>query len=54
MKEGNAQRIVKAIAPGWNMLTNYKDARNERIWILLDTNNLIINGIKDDAQMIHC
>nr|XP_016466470.1 PREDICTED: uncharacterized protein LOC107789209 [Nicotiana tabacum] len=54
VKEGNAQRISKAIVPGWNVLTNYKDARNGRIWLLLDTNHLIVTGLKDDAQMIHC
>nr|XP_016469827.1 PREDICTED: uncharacterized protein LOC107792151 [Nicotiana tabacum] len=54
VKEGNAQRISKAIVPGWSILTNYKDARNGRIWLLWDTSHFIITGIKDDAQMIHC
>ncbi|XP_075103819.1 uncharacterized protein LOC142178376 [Nicotiana tabacum] len=54
VKEGNAQRISKAIVPGWSILTNYKDTRNGRIWLLLDTSHFIITGIKDDAQMIHC
>lgn len=30
VKEGNAQRISKALVPGWSMLANYKDARNGR------------------------
>ncbi|XP_070031557.1 uncharacterized protein [Nicotiana tomentosiformis] len=54
VKEGNAQRISKAIVPGWNVLTNYKDAKNGRIWLLCDTNHLIVTSLKDDAQMIHC
>ncbi|XP_075077303.1 uncharacterized protein LOC142164039 [Nicotiana tabacum] len=54
VKEKNAQRIAKAIPAGWNVLTNYKDAINGRIWILWDTTNLIVNRIKYDAQMIHC
>ncbi|XP_075086042.1 uncharacterized protein LOC142168789 [Nicotiana tabacum] len=53
VKEGNAQRISKAIILRWSILTNYKDARNGRIWLLWDTSHFSITGIKDDAQMIH-
>ncbi|XP_019255156.1 PREDICTED: uncharacterized protein LOC109233746 [Nicotiana attenuata] len=51
--EQNAQKIAKAIASGWNVLTNYQDALNDRIWILWDTNSLLVNGINYEAQMIH-
>ncbi|XP_019241803.1 PREDICTED: uncharacterized protein LOC109221818 [Nicotiana attenuata] len=53
VKEENAQKILKYIAPGWDILTNYREAKNGRVWLLWNSNILMVTKIRDDPQMIH-
>ena len=52
IKETNSKTILKAIAPGWKIIHNYKEAANGRIWILWDESWYDIKLIKSSAQMI--
>ncbi|XP_075074296.1 uncharacterized protein LOC142161947 [Nicotiana tabacum] len=53
VKEENAQKISKYITSGWDILTNYREAKNGRVWLLWDTNHLMVTRVRDDPQMIH-
>ncbi|XP_019233638.1 PREDICTED: uncharacterized protein LOC109214193 [Nicotiana attenuata] len=53
VKEENAQKISRYITSGWDILTNYREAKNGRVWLLWDTNYLMVTRVKDDPQMIH-
>ena len=53
-KEVNIKATLKAIAPGWRIIHNYKEAANGRIWIIWDESWYDIKLINSSAQMIHC
>ena len=54
VKETNSKATLKAIAPGWKIIHNYKEAANGRIWIIWDESWYDIKVIKSSAQMMHC
>lgn len=54
VKEINKVRVEKAIANGWNFLSNYRDAPNGRIWIGWDPQQITVTSIREGEQFIHC
>ena len=54
VKEANSNTILKAIAPGWKIIHNYKEAVNGRIWVIWDDSWYEVKVIKSTAQMVHC
>ena len=54
VKEANSNNILKAIAPGWKIIHNYKDAVNGRIWIIWDDSWYEVKLLKSTAPMVHC
>ena len=54
VKETNSTAVLKAIAPGWKIIHNYKDAANGRIWLVWDDSWYDIKLLKSTAQMVHC
>ncbi|XP_010317681.1 uncharacterized protein [Solanum lycopersicum] len=53
VKEVNIKATLKAIAPGWRIIHNYKETANGRIWIIWDESWYDIKLINSSAQMIH-
>ena len=54
VKETNSKATLKAIAPGWKIIHNYKEAANGRIWIVWDDSLYEIKLLKSTTQMVHC
>ncbi|KAH0698460.1 hypothetical protein KY284_012675 [Solanum tuberosum] len=54
VKEHNMTKILQAIAPGWDIHSNYQDAINGRIWLLWDPNCYDITLHHKSSQLIHC
>ncbi|XP_015068674.1 uncharacterized protein LOC107013227 [Solanum pennellii] len=54
VKETNSKATLKAIAPGWKIIHNYKESANGRIWIVWDGSWYDIKLIRSSAQMVHC
>ena len=46
--------VLKGIAPGWQVLHNYVDSPNGRIWLIWDDNWYEVKKINNSAQMLHC
>lgn len=54
VKEHKVKRVNCHIAPGWEILNNYNDAVNGRIWVIWDPNYYSVTLLKAEAQIIHC
>ncbi|PHT79156.1 hypothetical protein T459_17208 [Capsicum annuum] len=53
VKGNNMHRIANCIAPGWEILHNYSDASNGRIWLIWDQNYYDLQKLKTFAQLVH-
>ncbi|XP_075091856.1 uncharacterized protein LOC142172006 [Nicotiana tabacum] len=53
VKDHNACKISRKIAPGWEFETNYASAVNGRVWILWDSVVYHIKSIQQEAQLLH-
>ncbi|KAG5571297.1 hypothetical protein H5410_061063 [Solanum commersonii] len=49
-----AASIVQRITPVWNMIHNYTNAMNGRIWIVWDENVYQVEELTQGAQYLHC
>nr|XP_004253227.1 uncharacterized protein LOC101244567 [Solanum lycopersicum] len=54
VKSKNVNSVLKGIAPGWQVLYNYVDSPNGRIWLKWDDNWYEVKKINSSAQMLHC
>ncbi|XP_019265614.1 PREDICTED: uncharacterized protein LOC109243167 [Nicotiana attenuata] len=54
VKQHKASVIAPKIAHNWELVHNYDQAANGRIWIMFDTNTWQVDTVVKDAQFIHC
>lgn len=54
VKQNKALHIAGRVTPSWERLSNYKDARNGRIWVICDPKMYDIQLIPEAAQFMHC
>uniref|UniRef100_A0A0V0HKN6 Putative ovule protein n=1 Tax=Solanum chacoense TaxID=4108 RepID=A0A0V0HKN6_SOLCH len=49
-----AASIVQRITPVWNMIHNYTNTMNGRIWIVWDENVYQVEDLTQGTQYLHC
>ena len=54
VKNNKLSSVLRGIAPGWQVLHNYEDSANGRIWVIWDDNWYEVKKISSSAQMLHC
>ena len=54
VKNNKLSSVLKGIALGWQVLHNYEDSANGRIWVIWDNNWYEVKKISSSTQMVHC
>ncbi|XP_069143463.1 uncharacterized protein [Solanum lycopersicum] len=54
VKNNKLSSVLRGIAPGWQVLHNYEDSANGRIWVIWNDNWYEVKKISSSAQMLHC
>ena len=54
VKNNKLSSVLRGIAPGWQVLHNYEDSANGRIWVIWDNNWYEVKKISSSTQMVHC